>query len=84
MTGIVAKHRQQMKFFNSHLTHNIFNLYSRRFFFGLVYIKQLVVMNFIFGKVLLSLLFYADNPYFFTTFPNFYPFFFPTFLLMST
>ena len=28
-----------MKFCNSHLTHNIFNLYMRRFFFGLVYLN---------------------------------------------
>ena len=49
-------------------------------------------MNFIFGKALLSLLFYTNNPYFFTPiiptfsllFPNFYPYFFPTFLLMGT
>ena len=34
---IVAKHRQQIKFCNSHLTRNIFNLYMWRFFFGLVY-----------------------------------------------
>ena len=26
-----------MQFWNSHLTRNIFNLYMRRFFFGLVY-----------------------------------------------
>ena len=26
-----------MKFCNSHLTRNVFNLYMRRFFFGLVY-----------------------------------------------
>ena len=38
MAGIVAKHRYQMKFCNSHLTLKIFNLYMRRFFFGLVYI----------------------------------------------
>ena len=38
MAGIVAKHRKQMKFI-SHLTHNIFYLYARRFFFGLVYTK---------------------------------------------
>ena len=37
MAGIVAKHRKQMKFCNSHLIRNIFNLYVRRFFFGLVY-----------------------------------------------
>ena len=40
MAGIEAKHRQQMKFWNSHLTRNIFNLYMRRFFFGLVYTTQ--------------------------------------------
>ena len=28
-----------MKFCNSHLTRNIFNLYMRRFFFGLVYVS---------------------------------------------
>ena len=39
MAGIVAKHRYQMKFCNSHVTLNIFNLYMRRFFFGLVYIS---------------------------------------------
>ena len=33
MAGILAKHRQQMKFCYSHLTRNIFNLYMRRFFF---------------------------------------------------
>ena len=38
MAGIVAKHIKQMKFFYSHLTRNIFNLYMRRFFFGLVYV----------------------------------------------
>ena len=32
-----------MKFCNSHLTRNIFNLYVRRFFFGLVY----VLVNFV-------------------------------------
>ena len=37
MAGIVAKHRWQIKFCNSHLTRNIFILYMRRFFFGLVY-----------------------------------------------
>ena len=37
MAGIVAQNRLQMKFCNSHLTHNIFNLYMQRFFFGLVY-----------------------------------------------
>ena len=37
MAGIVAKHRYQMKFCNSLLTCNIFNLYLWRFFFGLVY-----------------------------------------------
>ena len=40
MAGIVAQHRKQMKFCNSYLTHNIFNLYMRRFFFGLVYVKR--------------------------------------------
>ena len=38
MAGKVAKHRYQVKFCNSHLTRNIFNLYMRRFFFGLVYV----------------------------------------------
>ena len=33
----MAKHRKQMEFCYSHLTCNIFNLYMRRFFFGLVY-----------------------------------------------
>ena len=37
---IVAKCRKQMKFCNSHLTCNIFNLYMQRFFFGLVYAAQ--------------------------------------------
>ena len=37
MAGIVAKDRWQIKLCNSHLTRNIFNLYMRRFFFGLVY-----------------------------------------------
>ena len=37
MAGIAAKHRNKMKFCNSHLTGNIFNLNMRRFFFGLVY-----------------------------------------------
>ena len=32
------------------------------------YFKQLIVMNFVLGKALLSLLFYTNNPYFFTTF----------------
>ena len=41
MAEKVAKHRKQMKFCNSHLTRNIFNLYVRRFFFGLVYSSQL-------------------------------------------
>ena len=42
MAGIVAKHRWQMKFRNSHLMHNIFNLYMRRYYFGLVYIWNLI------------------------------------------
>ena len=29
-----------MKFCNSHLTRNIFNLYMRRFFIGLVYLES--------------------------------------------
>ena len=37
VTGIKAKYMYQMIFCNSHLTCNIFNLYMRRFFFGLVY-----------------------------------------------
>ena len=41
--------------------------------------KQLVVMNFIFGKALLSLHFYTDNPYFFTTFSKFLSLLFPYF-----
>ena len=40
---------------------------------------QLVVMNFIFGKALLSLLFYNDNPYFFTTFSKILSLLFPYF-----
>ena len=36
MAGIVAKHINQMKFCN--LTRNVFDLYMRRFFFGLVYV----------------------------------------------
>ena len=36
-------------------------------------------MNFIFGKALLSLLFYTDNPYFFTTFFKFLSLLFPYF-----
>ena len=36
-------------------------------------------MNFIFGKALLSLLFYTDNPYFFTTFSKFLSLLFPYF-----
>ena len=36
-------------------------------------------MNFIFGKALLSLLFYTDNPYFFTTFSKFVSLLFPYF-----
>ena len=39
------------------------------------YFKQLVVMSFIFGKAILSLLFYTDNPYLFQ-------FFIPTFSLI--
>ena len=45
MAGIVAQNRLQMKFCNSHLTHNIFNLYMRRFFFGLVYNASKVHSN---------------------------------------
>ena len=33
-----------MKFCNSHLTRNIFNLYMRRFFFGLVYVCLVIAM----------------------------------------
>ena len=36
-------------------------------------------MNFIFEKALLSLLFYTDNPYFFTTFSKFVSLLFPYF-----
>ena len=36
-------------------------------------------MNFIFGKALPSLLFYTDNPYFFTTFSKFFSLLFPYF-----
>ena len=36
-------------------------------------------MNFIFGKALLSLLFYTDNPYFFTPFSKFLSLLFPYF-----
>ena len=45
MAGIVAKHGQQMKFCNPHLTRNIFNLYMRRFFFGLVYKKPMLTLS---------------------------------------
>ena len=45
----------------------------------ITYFKQLIVMNFIFGKALLSLLFYTDNPYFFTTFSKFLSLLFPYF-----
>ena len=45
-----------------------------------MYFKQLIVMTFIFGKSLLSLFFYTDNPYFFTTFSTLlslpFPYFF--------
>ena len=36
-------------------------------------------MNFIFGKALLSLLFYTDNPYFLSTFSKFLSLLFPYF-----
>ena len=36
-------------------------------------------MNFIFDKPLISLLFYTDNPYFFTTFSKFLSLLFPYF-----
>ena len=36
-----------MKFCNSHLTRNIFNLYMRRFFFSLVYLHQ-ILHNYLF------------------------------------
>ena len=36
-------------------------------------------MNFVLGKALLSLLFYTDNPYFFTTFSKILPLLFPYF-----
>ena len=38
-------------------------------------------MNFVLGKALLSLLFYTDNPYFFTTFSKFVPLLFPYFFV---
>ena len=44
----------------------------------ITYFKQLV-MNFIFGKALLSLLFYTDNLYLFTTFSKFLFLLFPYF-----
>ena len=44
MAGIVANHRYQMNFLNSHLTRNIFNLYRRRFFFGLVYTLKMTAV----------------------------------------
>ena len=40
MAGIAAKHRIKMKFCTSQLIRNIFNLNMRRFFFGLVYIRD--------------------------------------------
>ena len=43
---MVAKHRQQMKLRNSHLKRNIFNLYMRRFFFGLVYLHEILKLMF--------------------------------------
>ena len=45
----------------------------------ITYLRQLVVMNFIFGKALLSLLFYTDNPYLFTTFSKILSLLFPYF-----
>ena len=39
MAEIVAKHRYQMKFCNS-FNGQYFNLYVRRFFFGLVYTQK--------------------------------------------
>ena len=39
MAGIVAKHRYQMNICNS-FNGQYFNLYVRRFFFGLVYTKK--------------------------------------------
>ena len=45
----------------------------------ITYFKQLVVMSFIFGKALLSLLFYTYNPYIFTTFSKFLSLLFPYF-----
>ena len=37
----IAKHRQMMEFWHSHLMHNIFDYCMRRFFFGLVYVRGL-------------------------------------------
>ena len=39
------------------------------------------MINFVLGKALLSLLFYTNNPYFFTTFPNFFIATFPHFFV---
>ena len=41
----------------------------------------MIMMIFVLGKALLSLLFYTDNPYFFYYFPQI---FIPTFLLKGT
>ena len=42
----VAKHRQMMIFFRSHLNHNIFNYCMRRFFFGLVYMYPMKITKY--------------------------------------
>ena len=52
---------------------------SCTFKYEITYFKQLIVMNFIFGKALLFLLFYTDNSYFFTTFSKFLSLLFPFF-----
>ena len=39
------------------------------------------MINFVLGKALLSLLFYTNNPYFFTTFPKFLSLVFPSFFV---
>ena len=42
---------------------------------------HIIVMNFLLGKALISLLFYLDNPYFFTTFSKFVSLRFPYFFV---
>ena len=39
------------------------------------------MINFVLGKALLSLLFYTNNPYFFTSFPKFLSLLFPYFFV---